>query len=104
MNAYINIEKVDCANRIKIPDKNESFSTDYNLNEFPIQMIKSVDIYFRDKIDCPFAKGNWICDIKFNDGFFYCIKLPVEMKEEDVLRYFDPLINKLDELNKNNLH
>lgn len=79
-----------------MPGPHETFATDYNLHEFPIHMIQSVDIYLRDKLDCPFATGNWLCDIQFNDGTLYCIKLPLEMEEKEVYRFYQPLIEKIE--------
>ena len=92
----ISLKEVDCVVRSYIPDPHETFATDYNLDEFPIHMIVSVDIYLRDINDCPFARGNWMCDIRFNDGGMYCIKLPAEMEREDVYRFYEPLIVTLE--------
>lgn len=81
---------VDCRVTDKIP------ADDVFIDEIvcmdKIQGLSHVDIYLRNKIDCPFGRGNWIIDIIFKDGQIFSVKLPSQMTEERVKDYCKPLL------------
>ena len=92
----ITVKEASCVVRDSIPVPDETFATDFYMDEFPIHMVKSLSIYLRDAFDCPFGRSNWLCDVNFKDGGLYCVKLPANMREEDVMRYFKPLIDAVE--------
>lgn len=85
-------ELVEGLSRSSIPEKGTTVLDDMDIN---VPFIAFVDIYRRNKEDCPFNRGNWICDITFKDGELVCLKLPLEMPETDLLIYFKPIISHL---------
>lgn len=96
----VKIEKIGGTHRKSIPGIHETIYDDFDI---PIDHIKSVMVYFRDKNRCPFNRGNWIIDIEYIDGSIFCIKLPKEMAEVHVINWAKPLfddLNKRDLLNK----
>ena len=93
--------KVHGFRRESIPDAGETIETDVPelINGLLLPTFSKIDIYFRDKKSCPFKRGNWICDVSIGDLIF-CIKLPAEMLESDVLEYFKPLTSRYVRQNK----
>jgi hypothetical protein len=83
-------KEVSCLNRLSVPKEGENILDDTNLRDF-IKEIEDYVVYFRDPIDCPFARGNWIIDIKFKDGEMFCMKLPKEMDVDQVMDWVRPL-------------
>lgn len=89
----IKAQNVPCLDRDSVPDENESIATDFEIDLF-FPIISKVRGYLRTKEECPFARGNWIIDITFNHSDIFCIKLPIEMTEENFLKYSKPLMDK----------
>lgn len=88
-------EHVQSVNRTSIPKENETISDDYYIEKM-IPLIYSVEVYMRDKKECPRNRGNWIIDIRFKEGDLFCIKLPIEMTEEHMTKWFAPMREKLE--------
>ncbi len=89
----ITIREVEALNRQEIPGPEDDISEIIDLTPEEISKITGIDIYMRDANACPLARGNWIIDITQKNGGIMCIKLPKQMKREDVLQYALPLIN-----------
>lgn len=89
------LKEVNCLNRRTIPSENETISDDVDI-EKTIPLVKEMTIYFRDKESCPMNRGNWIVDLHMADNQLCAIKLPKEMQEKDVLKYMQPMIDRLD--------
>lgn len=87
---------VDGITRDDVPEKNINVIDDIGIDASGLKKIKEnlkkIDIYKREKEDCPLGRGNWVCDQYLGDHIF-CIRLPIGMKKEDVLFYFQPLID-----------
>ncbi len=96
MSNLLKIKNVHCYNRLEAPKKGISIIEDCNMSLSDFEKIKKLliglEIYKRDKESCPFNRGNWVCDQYIGNDIF-CIKLPIEMHEEDVKTYFKPLID-----------
>jgi hypothetical protein len=90
------VSNVSCQNRLSTPDDNETIYTDMPDLKESVSDMMEVTIYKRLKEDCPFARGNWMCDIVYSSNERYCIKLPLSMNEDDVVQYFKPLIDDLN--------
>lgn len=99
----IKIEEVQGYNKISIPDEDETIGDFLNLEELA-PVIKEVMIYERPKEACPFARGNWVIDTRLKNGQLTSIKLPLKMKEEQVMRYVKPLIDIIDESRKSKMN
>lgn len=94
--------EVEGTHRTTIPTSNETIADDMHIDEVA-KAFSAIRIYFRDKESCPFNRGNWVID--FFSGLnriipSFCMKLPAEMKEEDVHRWAKPLGDKFK--NKHN--
>lgn len=94
--AEIEIKKIDSMVRSEVPEDGADVFSDFFLSHDEIDRIKknltALKIYKREKEECPFNRGNWVCDQFYGENIF-CIKLPIGMKEKDVLKYFKPLID-----------
>jgi hypothetical protein len=99
----ITYQEVQGFNRKDIPDENETVGDFLNLDELA-PLVHTVAIYERPKEACPLARGNWVIDIKLKYGQLICIKLPLTMTDEQVLRYADPLIKIVNKLRKDKLN
>lgn len=86
-------KSVDCILIDEESAKNLDITEVYNLDKFPIERAVGLYVYLRDERDCPFARGNWMIDIVFDDGEIQCIKLPKEITEEQVNKWLQPLID-----------
>ena len=88
---------VNTVNRNEVPSENETICDDMDVN-LASEFFTSVKVYFRDKDECPFNRGNWIIDF-FTCGDtmipIFCMKLPKSMTEEQVKRWVKPLVDKL---------
>lgn len=94
----IKIEEVHGMVRRAIPEEGEDITEILNFDiDIAADLIESVNIRYRDKKACPFDRGNWLIDIKHNSGRIFCVKLPKEMTEAAVMRYAQPLIDRLKE-------
>lgn len=103
---HIVLRKIDGCNRESIPEKGETIATDFTelfVDTEVFNSITSVDIYYRTTQDCPFGRGNWIADISIGNNCF-CIKLPRQMKREEVFQYFEPLILALEKIKQKKAH
>jgi hypothetical protein len=98
----IGIKKVHGMNRNSLPKENETIADDFNLDML-IKSSKEITIYYREPIDCPLGRGNWIIDFLFKNDELLCLKYPKEMSEEDFTLFLKPLIDKLEN-KKNNLN
>lgn len=76
----------------RIPDDNETIEDFIDLNK-TMPHVASIAYYFRAPEDCPFARGNWILDLKLKDGNITCFKFPKEMSEDHFLKFLIPLLN-----------
>ena len=92
------IEEVECSNRKEIPLENETIADDFEIEKMA-PFIKQVSVYLRDSFECPFGRGNWMIDMRFLDGRLFSIKLPKQMKEDDIKKFVQPLIDILDKKN-----
>lgn len=99
----IRVEQVDGVNRGTIPKDGETIADDFNLDEL-LSVVKSIHTYQRDKIACPFARGNWILDLHLVDGKIYSIKLPIEMTENHFIKWCEPLIEKFKAIQSSKMH
>jgi hypothetical protein len=91
----LRIENVKCLNRTTAPPDDANIIDDVGLSAEAISGIITITIYKRLPEDCPFARGNWMIDLKFKDGCTYCVKLPCSMSEEQVKKFCQPLIDIL---------
>ncbi len=99
--SYLEVREYDCINRLGIPEKGITVIEDLKISNDRLNLLKeqltNIEIYKREKEDCPFNRGNWICDQYYGDNIYgdniFCIKLPIEMEEEDVMKFFKPLID-----------
>lgn len=92
----IKFEEVSGVNRKEIPPPGSDISEIMNLTPDMIDAIVKVNIYLRDARDCPFARGNWLIDIRCKNGEMLCVKLPKEMPRDSVRGYAAPLIKLLE--------
>lgn len=90
-------EKVECSNRYEIPLEGETIADDFKI-ELMLPHIDTVNYYLRKQEECPFNRGNWIIDIRFIEGNLFCIKLPKEMTEENVIKFIKPLTDLLNKV------
>lgn len=100
-------QKVDACNRLEIPMENETIETDFpELFTTPdvLESISCVKVYLRTKEECPFNRGNWIIDILFGNEFIQCLKLPLSMHKDSVLKYIEPLHVMLEKIKMSNAH
>lgn len=81
-------------NRCSIPDENETIEDDFDLKQLK-PLIENLVVYTRDKLDCPFGRGNWLINLYLKDNSIYAIKLPKEMSQEHIKKYIQPLLNFL---------
>jgi len=65
----------------------------YNYLDFDIKEINSICIFMRSKKECYLDRGNWVCTISLRNGEMQCFKLPIEMEQEAVMKFFKPLID-----------
>jgi hypothetical protein len=98
----IQVQQVSGTVRQTIPTKNQQIDELIDIKNFPFNYLKQLEIYRRSKEDCPFNRGNWVIDITFKNGQINFVKLPLEMAEEAVNHYCEPLINKLEEWKSKN--
>ena len=102
----LGLVNIHTINRDYIPKENETFRTDFTdefFSEENLSKIQYVRVYYRSKEECPFNRGNVIIYIFFIDNI-QCIKLPLEMTEEHVNRYIQPLYDELNKLKMKDLH
>jgi hypothetical protein len=79
--------EVSCMVRKTIPEPNETIDDDCHL-DFLRDILEKVDIYTRE---VSHGHGNWIVDLHTSVGLM-CIKLPIEMTEEQIDVYCKPLV------------
>ena len=89
----ITVQAVEGYHRKTIPNENESVLDHFDFN---IETISSVVVYQRSPEDCPLARGNWVIDVKFDDGHLLALKLPKEMTPEQMRKYCQPLIDECE--------
>jgi hypothetical protein len=89
--AGIAVHEVNCHVRYNKPNKNETVYDEFKINVFNI---KEFNVYRRDDYV--------IADIHFKNTPMICIKLPLEMTDEEVLKFFKPLNEELDLISKKN--
>ncbi len=65
-----------------------------NFSVLPFEHLSQVKVYKRPKEECPFNRGNWVCDIIFDDGKIIVIKLPLKMTQEQVDVFCEPLLKR----------
>lgn len=92
MESTMQIKGVDCLVRNTPLDKDENILDLLLLHD--IEVI-AIEIHLRNKVDCPFNRGNWIIDLTFKDGSMVCLKLNKDISENDVMNYCKPLIDKI---------
>lgn len=97
------IEKVNGTNRKNIPEDGADISEVVNI-EYLIEFLESINIWYRGKESCPFARGNWLIDLTNKFGETYCIKLPKEMTEQAVMKYAQPLLDRFKEKKSEHEH
>jgi hypothetical protein len=101
------VEHVHGLNLKEIPKQGETIKYDMNI-EYIVPRIKDLKIYYIPKEVCPYNRGNWILDfeIREDDGNIglMCIKLPKEMKEEEVLEWTKPLLDALEKFKKEKMN
>lgn len=93
------VEKFECLNRLSIPPEGKTIADEFDIDKM-VPLISRVDVYLRDPATCPFGRGNWMIDIRFSAGNLFSIKLPKEMKEDQVDKFIEPLVNLLEESKK----
>lgn len=96
-------QEVHGLNKRKIPKKGETIENDLNV-DIVVPFIKEMCVYFRPKEVCPYNRGNWVIDLLMNDNMMLCLKLPKEMKEDDVMKWLKPLTNKLEAFKKSKMN
>lgn len=88
---------VDTWHRTTIPPKDILSDLPKIFNESLFNKINYLQIYYRGPYECPFGRGNWICDFCTKEGeILFCIKLPRQMSEATVKNYYQPLIDLIN--------
>jgi len=90
-------------NRKDIPTEKETIDDDLEI-DIMLSHIKEMIVYFRPAEKCPFNRGNWVIDIIMLNNQLFCIKLPKEMTEAELMRYLKPLTDKLDTRKRKGKH
>ncbi|HEY2811795.1 MAG TPA: hypothetical protein VGJ00_10465 [Rhabdochlamydiaceae bacterium] len=88
-------EKVQGYNHSEMPEAGETIADSWDL-DILLPMIRSASYYFRSPQDCPFARGNWLLDIRMKDGQLLCFKFPKEMTEKRFIEFLQPLLLKMN--------
>lgn len=89
---------VGCKVRKFKPELGVTISDDFDLDRI-VKVLKGFSYYRREREDCPFARGNWIIDLYENDtDIFLSLKLPLEMTEDEIIQYIQPLIEVIEEM------
>lgn len=82
-----------------VPDENRDIREIIDFESEAFKKILGVSIYQRLPEDCPWARGNWMIDIQLSNGTrigqVFCLRLPLEMEEEAVVRFAKPLLDKI---------
>jgi len=84
-------------NRSSAPLPNETIKDDMDI-EGLLKLFKTYKVYSRSKEECPFHRGNWVIDFFTPDNSTipgFCVKLPAYMTEEEVLKWLEPLKNRM---------
>lgn len=92
-------------NRDKMPKKGITILEITDIKKF-MKYVFYVAIYFRDKDSCPFRRGNWIIDLYIKNEYFpsFCIKLPKEMTNDQIIAYAKPLVDNLEKRKRNSMN
>lgn len=88
------MQSVQSLNKHAPPLPGETIADDFDVVAI-VEAGLSISVYPRAKEDCPFNRGNWIIDFKLGGDVKFCLKLPIQMKEEEVLSWLKPLTDKL---------
>jgi hypothetical protein len=97
-------KKIQSIVKDRIPEEDETFADNFDLDEFPIYKIRNIQIYFAECCKCNNAKDYWVCEILFADDEICQLKLDGGIHHKDVLRFFKPLIDRVESHHNTNIH
>lgn len=95
------IKEISGVSRRSVPEKGVTIYSELiemEIPPVPVETIKDLTIYKRTPEQCLKGIGNWMIDMVFKTGDIFYWKLPIEMSEEAVLAWAQPLIDDLNKL------
>lgn len=95
MTDKIKIKEVSGMVLNRLLTENDSIENDFDI-EMMAAVIKDINVYWRNKEECPFRRGNLVVDLILDNDQIFCIKLPYETSRPEIDRYLTPLLQLLE--------
>ena len=97
----IAFQEVNCRVRHEIPSENETIADDFDI-DLMCEILSGINVYRREKEHCPYARGNWMIDFIVDGRASLCLKLPLEMTEQQIDTWIKPLTDRLELVSNEN--
>jgi hypothetical protein len=87
----VTLEEVDGQTLRYMPSEGETIADYLNLDELNKHM-EAICVYQRSAEDCPWARGNWILDVRLKNDQLLCWRFPIEMSSKFAKKFFAPIV------------